>query len=1047
MKKRNNLISWACVAVIAASLPLSADANAMNSHPVPATDLTASPLEQSFKIPASSSEVEDSLDEMFIAPPQIAKPQVWWHWIYGNISKDGITKDLEMMNQLGIGGVTQFHNAFDGKWRKRPASPRGPIRFMSKEYREMVKYSLEECHRLDMTMGLQICDGFSQTGGPWVKPETGMRALRHTKIPAQGGQEFNCETPDNTVLILACPGSIKSLTPPIPPKKRGARRRIIKADPQNPMIDPDSPYLTKGLTAIKSREFIDLTSRLQQDGSLNWTVPPGDWTVLVFHHTLHKATNHPASPEGKGLECNKLESDAVDLVFDNYVKLLIDDAGDLAGKTLRHVLIDSWECGYQSWTEGFAEEFKKRRGYDPTPYLPALAMIPVESVELSNRFLCDFRVTLDDLVCEAYYGHLRERLNKKGMQLHAEVLYGWHQMFGNPIRQYGMVDVPMNEIWMNRKIAPMERAYTGYAAAAGHVYGKNIIKDESFTIGAAQGNFSYVPSDMKTRADFILCRGTTKFVLHTSTHQPDDSKPGWTHGWNGVNFHRGNTWWPFADSFVDYLGRCSTMLQQGLFVADVCRYVGQEDTYSAGYGEMPLADLPEGYRADHCDNKVLLERMDVKDGRIVLPDGMSYAVLLLADKKTMAPEVLEKLTELVRKGATVIGPKPESAPGLTGYPECDATVRQLADTLWGNCDGKTITESTFGKGRVVWGKTLADLLKETQLQPDFSYQTTPDQNAINFVHRKLPDADLYFVATAGEACIADCWFRITGKQPELFDPMTGKISDIAVYEEIEGRTRIPLDFEAQGSKIIVFRKNSNDHIVELKHGGVEVFASGASLTKAFSTLPEFKLNSDNSISVAQDQATGDIEYRMRSGKQGKVSGSTPANAIELTGSWSVDFGPGRGAPAQITVLELASWTEHTDSGVRYFSGVGTYNKVFTLPDDFLKKNTRISLDLGDVKELAEVLVNGKSAGTLWRSPYVIDITAHVQAGKNDLTIKVVNTWVNRLIGDKNVPKDEGICQVVSPDPWWFKANSPLPSSGLLGPVFIRASEVRMAPLK
>ena len=439
--------------------------------------------------------------------------------------------------------------------------------------------------------------------------------------------------------------------------------------------------------------------------------------------------------------------------------------------------------------------------------------------------------------------------------------------------------------------------------------------------------------------------------------------------------------------------------------------------------------------------------MDVKDGRIVLPDGMSYAVLLLADKKTMAPEVLEKLTELVRKGATVIGPKPESAPGLTGYPECDATVRQLADTLWGNCDGKTITESTFGKGRVVWGKTLADLLKETQLQPDFSYQTTPDQNAINFVHRKLPDADLYFVATAGEACIADCWFRITGKQPELFDPMTGKISDIAVYEEIEGRTRIPLDFEAQGSKIIVFRKNSNDHIVELKHGGVEVFASGASLTKAFSTMPEFTLNSDNSISVAQDQATGDIEYRMRSGKQGKVSGSTPANAIELTGSWSVDFEPGRGAPAQITVLELASWTEHTDSGVRYFSGVGTYNKAFTLPDDFLKKNTRISLDLGDVKELAEVLVNGKSAGTLWRSPYVIDITKHLQPGKNDLTIKVVNTWVNRLIGDKNVPKDEAICQVVSPEPWWFKANSPLPLSGLLGPVFIRASEVRMAPLK
>ena len=1033
MKKRNDLIRWMCAAVIAASLPMSADAKAKKSTQTPSTDLTPSPLEQSFKTAASSSEVEDSLDEMFIAPPQIAKPQVWWHWIYGNISKDGITKDLEMMNQLGIGGVTQFHNAFDGKWRKRPASPRGPIRFMSKEYREMVKYSLEECHRLDMTMGLQICDGFSQTGGPWVKPEQGMRKLQCTVLTVSDGKPLTYKVPNDTVRVLAYPSADIEL--PSKPK----------------MYGPKDPYLTNenlsSKKSLSSKTYIDLSSKLQSDQSLQWTAPPGDWTVLVFHHTLHKATNHPASPEGKGLECNKLDSKSVDLVYDHVVGPLIEDAGDLAGKTLRHVLIDSWECKYQSWTEGFAEEFKKRRGYDPTPYLPALASIPVNSVELTNRFLCDFRVTLDDLLADEYYGHIRDRLHKKGMQLHAETLYGWAQMFGNPIRLYGICDVPMNEIWMGRKIAPKERAYTGYAAAAGHVYGKNIIKDESFTVGGAKGNFSYIPSDIKTRADFILCRGTTKFVLHTSVHQPDDRKPGWTHGWNGVNFHRGNTWWPFAEGFVHYLGRCSAMLQQGLFVADVCRYVGHEDTYSAGYGEMPLADLPEGYRADHCDNKVLLERMDVKDGRIVLPDGMSYAVLLLADKKTMAPEVLEKLTELVRKGATVIGPKPESAPGLTGYPECDATVRQLADTLWGNCDGKTITESTFGKGRVVWGKTLADLLQELQLQPDFSYQTTPDQNAINFVHRKLPDADLYFVATAGEACIADCWFRITGKQPELFDPMTGNISDIAVYEEIEGRTRIPLDFEAQGSKIIVFRKNSNDHIVELKHDGVEVFASGASLTKAFSTLPEFTLNSDDSISVAQDEATGDIEYRMRSGKKGKVSGSTPANAIELTGSWSVAFEPGRGAPAQITMPKLASWTEHTDSGVRYFSGVGTYNKAFTLPDDFLRKNTRISLDLGDVKELAEVLVNGKSAGTLWRSPYVIDITAHVQAGKNDLTIKVVNTWVNRLIGDKNVPKDEGICQIVSPDPWWFKANSPLPSSGLLGPVVIRASQVNVAPLK
>ncbi|VGO13419.1 hypothetical protein PDESU_01976 [Pontiella desulfatans] len=983
----------------------------------------------------SSLGAADSLDEMFINPPQIAKPQVWWHWMYGNVTKEGITKDLEQMQDIGIGGVTQFHNAWTEGGKGTRATPRGPVRFMSPEYRELVSYALKECERLDMTMGLQICDGFSQTGGPWITPNTGMRELRCKKLPVKGGKTLSYTVPDNTVLILAYPGTIET------PQGEEAVN--------SPMIKPRNPYLKKNEgeagTAIESNKFINLMAQLQADGTLTWDTPKGDWVVLVFHHVLNPAVNHPASPEGRGLECSKLNSDAVDLVYDKVVGPLIEDAGDLAGKTLKHVLIDSWECKYQSWSKEFAEEFKKRRGYDPAPYLPALAKIPVNSVEESNRFLCDFRMTLDDLLAEEYYGHVRDRLHEKGMQLHAEVLYGWDQMFGNSIRQYGICDVPMNEIWMRRNIL-RERAFTGYAATAGHVYGKSIIKDESFTVGGAMGDFSYVPEDLKSTADFLLCRGTTKFVLHTSTHQPYDEKPGWTHGWNGVNFHRGNTWWPYADGFVNYLGRTSYMLQQGLFVADVCRYVGHEDTFSKMFGEMSLENLPEGYRADHCDNTVLLERMDVKDGRIVLPDGMSYAVLLLADKKTMSPEVLQRLTRLVEKGATVIGPKPETAPGLTDYPQCDETVRKLADRLWGPCDGKTITESRFGKGRVVWGKPLPELLKEMKLQADFSY-TTKSNKRINFIHRTLPDAEIYFIATAGKGCMVDCSFRVTGKQPELFDPLTGEVSDIAVYDDQDGRIRIPIQLEAQGSKIIVFRKNAKDSVVEIKHDGVIVFAPDKRLSKDFASLPAtFKLTSDGSIAVIQQSDCGALEWKTAAGRKGKLPQARLPKSLTLSGPWNVRFEEGRGAPAEITLDKLASWSEHTDSGVRYFSGEGTYRKAFTLQNDFLK-NTRISLDLGDVKGLAEVLVNGESAGTLWRSPFVIDITMLVQAGKNDLSIKVVNTWVNRLIGDKNVPKDERIGQIVPTDPTWYKATSPLHPSGLLGPIYIRASQEYILPQK
>ncbi|VGO19356.1 glycosyl hydrolase [Pontiella sulfatireligans] len=969
-----------------------------------------------------------SLDDGFRNVSGEARPQVWWHWIYGNITREGITSDLELMQRLGIGGVTQFHNAFL-KDTRRPDSPRGPVRFMSDEYRELVNYSLKECERLGMTMGLQICDGFATAGGPWVTPEQGMRGLDVKISNATGGKRFEARPPKDTINILAYRGTGKSVVP----------KSVRMISPGSPYIDDDNdsaPF------SLGRDEFIDITPHVEQDGMLRWTPPEGNWAVLMFFDRLLRKTNHPASPEGHGLECDKLSGEAADVVYDHVVGPLIEDAGDLAGKTLDHVLIDSWECGYQSWTKDFVEEFRSRRGYDPTLYLPVLAKLPVSDKEISNRFLVDYRVTLDDLLANEFYGHIRDRLNKKGMKLEAEVIYGWKHMFGNPIRLYGVCDVPMNEFWIRGKKPPGSgRVYTGFAAAAGHVYGKRIIKDESFTVGAGKGDFSLTPAHLKAHADRVLCRGTNKFVLHTSVHQPDDSKPGWTHGWNGVNFHRGNTWWLYADGFVNYLGRCSYMLQQDLFVADVCHYVGYEDTYSSGYGDLTLKGLPEGYRADHCDNSVLLERMDVKDGRIVLPDGMSYAVLLLADKKTMAPEVLKKVDELVRKGATVIGPKPESAPGLENYPECDRIVRDLADQLWIDHADKTVTEARVGNGRMVWGASLAELLKQMELQPDFTFKA-PRGTQINFIHRQNSDVDIFFVANSGQACIADCWFRIAGEQPELFDPMTGEISDIAIYEEQGGRTRIPLRFEAQGARFIVFRKPSKDHIVELNHRGAIVFAPGKPIGEMFESLSaEFFLNSGSGVSVTVKDNVDSLEWIMASGKKGTLAPSGLPKAVELKGPWSVEFESDRGAPARIQMNQLSSWTEHEARGVRYFSGVGTYKKSFAVPSASLGKNSKLILDLGDVRELAEVVVNGQSAGTLWRPPFEVDISHLVRSGKNELEVRVVNTWANRLIGDKTVPLAEQVCRIISPDPKWYTAESALPESGLLGPVVLRVSRI------
>ncbi|MGB0372259.1 MAG: glycosyl hydrolase [Opitutales bacterium] len=901
----------------------------------------------------------DPLAEGFANPPRDARPQVWWHWMYGNITEYGITKDLEQLQALGIAGVTQFHNA----WLRKPATrvtPKGPVRFMSQEYQDLIQHTLDECERLGLTLGLQICDGFSQTGGPWVNAENAMRRVKYVVHRVAGGTEHTMELPSKTIRVLAYPGSLK--VEDSDKKKKGKQKRSL------PIINPHNPYVTKqgAQTApIELGEFVDI-SDLAQGNKIKWTPPSGDWVVLAFYDALHPKKNHPASPEGTGFEANKLNREAIDLVFDNYVGKLIEQAGDRAGSTLKHVLIDSWECGYQSWTAGFAEEFEKRRGYDPTPYLPVLAKIPVNSIEESNRFLTDFRVTLDDLVIEEYYTHVRDRLHEHGMELHAEVLYGWHQMFGSPIRQYGVIDVPMNEVWMTDQFAGNKgknihgRIYTGYAATAGHVYGKPIIKDEAFTIGAGKGDFSYTPAMIKPKADYAWIRGTNRFVMHTSTHQPGDEKPGWTHSLNGMNFHRGNTWWPYARSLIDYLSRGSFLMQQGVFAADVIRYVGHEDTYSEGYLELPLKGLPLGYRADHCDNTVVLERMDVKDGRIVLPNGASYAVLLLADKQEMSPRILEKLAEFVEKGATIVGPKPIRAPGLTNYPQSDAEVKRLADSLWDS-----------GKIRDI---SIKQALEELKLQPDFTYTAPQRKSMINFVHRILPDGEIYFIATAGEGALIDCSFRVHGMYPQFFDPSTGDMTDITEFEERDGRTHISIELEDQGSRFVVFRK---------KPAG----------------LPH----------MAMSEQT----------------------VIPLSGSWEVSFEAGRGAPESITMSELASLSEHSDFGVRHFSGEATYRRVFDYPDS---PAGRVFLDLGDVGDVALVSLNGKSVGSMWRAPFKIEITEQLRSGTNELEVTVVNTWVNRLIGDKKVPEAEWVCDIVPANPPWFKPKSQLLPSGLIGPV-------------
>jgi hypothetical protein len=448
----------------------------------------------------------------------------------------------------------------------------------------------------------------------------------------------------------------------------------------------------------------------------------------------------------------------------------------------------------------------------------------------------------------------------------------------------------------------------------------------------------------------------------------------------GTHFNRKITWWNQAKSFTDYVARCSYLLQQGLFVADVCYYNG-DGAPSLVEPKHVDPSLGLGYDYDVCNAEVLLLRMAVRDGRIVLPDGMSYRLLVLPERKAMPVEVLRKICDLVAAGATVVGPKPQRDTGLKDYPKCDQEVKRLAEEVWGPCDGRTITEHRFGKGTVIWGKKLRDVLATKSVPPDFEFAASAGDAFIDFIHRTANGADVYFLANRnGREESATCTFRINGRLPEFWDPVTGAMHETNSYSSADGRTVVPLRLAPYGSTFVVFRASAPG----AQHAG-----------RNFDTLKPVQ---------------------------------------ELTGPWTVEFDPKWGGPKSVHFDQLVSWTSRPEDGVKFYSGTAVYQKSFNF--NGLLPGSRVYLDLGGVRDLAEVRLNGKSLGTVWTAPWQVDITDAVQPTGNRLDIAVTNLWPNRLIGDAALPAKERLTKTNI----GLSKDQPLLESGLLGPVRLMATQ-------
>lgn len=674
-----------------------------------------------------STQATDHLEEGFRNPPPETRPGVYWYFMDGNLTREGMTADLESMKEAGIGNLVFLE--------VNVGVPRGPVDFLSEEWQDLFAHAVREAERLGIEITLGSGPGWAGSGGPWVKMEQSMQHLVADSVEVEGPAKFDAVLPVPAprepyfgrgpmsedmlkqwesfyadVAVLAFP------TPTADAKIADIDEKALyyrAPYTSRPGVKAYLPALAEyseppAGAAIAQEQILDLTDRLKPDGRLDWEVPPGKWTVMRFGRRNTGATTRPAPQPGLGFECDKLDAAAFDAHFDNYVGKLLTKVGQREkgrGWTMLH--IDSWEMGSQNWTGAFREEFHKRRGYDLQPFLPTFTGRIVGSLELSERFLWDVRLTAQELVLENHAGRLKELAHKHGFGLSIEP----YDMNPTSDLDLGSIaDVPMCEFWSEGY--GFDSAFGCFEATSiAHTHGRSIVAAEAFTADSREA-WKLFPGAVKNQGDWAFCTGINRFVYHTFAHKPEGRRPGMVMGPYGVHWDRGQTWWPMALAYHEYVARCQFLLRQGQTVADVL-YLAPEGAPhvfrpppSALVGTGSIRDR-RGYNFDGCSPLTLISKASVRNGKVVFPGGAAYRLLVLPAFDTMTPSLLGKIKELADAGATIVGSPPQKSPSLVNYPACDREVAKMAAEIWGGIEPPgNVQQRTIGKGRVLWGGDL-----------------------------------------------------------------------------------------------------------------------------------------------------------------------------------------------------------------------------------------------------------------------------------------------------------------------------------------------------
>jgi hypothetical protein len=991
-----------------------------------------------------SLSAEDNLRQDFLSPPDSAKVWCYWWWLNGAASKEGITRDFEEMKKQGIAGALLFDAGEAGD-----EAPRGP-KFMSDPWRDLYKHAVREADRLGIALGVNLCSGWN-AGGPWVTHEHAAKKLVSVQTVVQGPGRLAVSLPKpalvqgyyRDVVVWAAPfvddavarcklvasSQYQDYGPALAEDGNDETRWVsnggkpgmgpTREKPEFLQFDFETPWAAAGVylkpysecgpkdvevqcsddsrtfrTLIratlqpgeeKTLEFretrakhfrvlfasshpyrdganwnvqvaeiallstqqiaekqpaprrawtrsgaVDVTRFVDPNGRLEWDAPAGSWRVLRIGCTLHGDAIKCVGSGPSGLEIDTMSADAMDFHFAQTGAKLIADAGPLAGKSLQYFHIDSWELGQPTWTLKMREEFQRRRGYDPLPWLPAVLGRTVEGPPETRKFLQDYRRTAADLVAANYYGRLRELTLKGGLRgIHPESGGPFFNHWIDALQCEGISDVPMGEFWKRNAepdgpITHHHNPSLKQAASAMHVYGKRDCQAEAYTSFGC--DWIDDPWSMKDVGDGALCEGLTRNVLCFWVHQPRlDAKPGFQWAHVGTHFDCNLTWWPMSSAWLTYLARCQHMLRQGLFVADFAYLQNEAIPSFIAPRPTQLPVRPAGFDYDAINAEVLLTRAAAKNGRLTLPDGMSYRYLVLPHEPDaiLSEATLTKVRELAKAGVPVIGPKP------------------LASRV-----------SPMREG------PLDVVVRADRVLPDVEFRDPLPGQQFDWIHRRDGETEIYFLSNqkAKEAA-AEVAFRVAGRQPELWDAVTGDVRDLPKYREEEGRTVVPLQFAPRQSRFVVFRKP----------------AAGGKTAKAMN-FPAVK------------------------------------PVAELTGPWEVSFDPAwfypdDGSGGKLRFARLEDWSKRPEAAIRYYSGRATYRMTFDARAE--DSQSPVLLDLGVVRNLARVRLNGRDLGVVWTAPWRIALpTGLLKAAGNDLEIEVANLWPNRLIGDATLAKEK-----------------------------------------